>query len=196
MNTPKARYWYQEKWVWLIIAIPAMSVVLGIVMITLAVGGRDSLVKDDYYKEGRMINIELRKDQLAEELGLSASILLDGTSVFISLQGNAGFESPAMVNLQVIHPTLDNADHNFMLIKNDQQYTGQLPEVTEGRRYIQLTDQDSTWRLKGEAWLPNQNPVLLEPAIPGKSSTLTPPPISDVAMATGMVAETPAQAKY
>lgn len=166
INTANTVPWYKEKWVWLIIAIPGMSVFLGIIMITVAVSGRDSLVKDDYYKEGRMINLELKKDQLANHLGLSASMTISKRNISVVLQGEERFEQPSMVRLQFIHPTLADTDLDFMLIKNGSEYAGELPELATGRRYIHLTDHPSSWRLKGEAWLPAADHILLQPSVP------------------------------
>ena len=46
------RHWYQEGYVWLVIAIPGLAVVMGVVLITLASTSFDGLVADDYYKKG------------------------------------------------------------------------------------------------------------------------------------------------
>ena len=64
--------WYKYKLVWMIIAIPAASVIAGINMIYLAVNTDDGLVVDDYYKEGMAINQSLQRDKTAAELGLIA----------------------------------------------------------------------------------------------------------------------------
>ena len=48
--------WYRVPFVWLLISVPATSVVLGAIMITLAVLTDDGLVIDDYYQHGKHIN--------------------------------------------------------------------------------------------------------------------------------------------
>ena len=71
MNTEgKASNWKQEPLVWLLIAIPAAAVIMGIVMLTLAIKSYSGLVIDDYYKHGKQINRVLARDRFAHELGL------------------------------------------------------------------------------------------------------------------------------
>ena len=71
--------WYKYKLVWMIIAIPAASVIAGINMIYLAVNTDDGLVADDYYKEGMAINQNLKRDRTAAELGLGAELVIEDT---------------------------------------------------------------------------------------------------------------------
>jgi len=170
-NTPPNNPWHKEKWVWLIIGIPATSVVLGIIMITLAVTGRDSLVKDDYYKEGRAINFELKKDQLAKQLGLQGVATLNEGQIVVKLTANSEFIQPASVTLLLIHPTLANADMTLTLLAYGDAYIGEFPALKAGRRYLHLTDPETQWRLKGESWLPSSQPIPLVPAVPKDSST-------------------------
>jgi len=169
MIPEKSIPWYKEKLVWLIIAIPGTSIIMGIVIITLAVSGRDSLVKDEYYKEGRLINFELRKDQFAKHLGLQATLSIENQLITVALEGAEGFEVPALLKLSVIHPTLENADLNLILVYDGKFYTSTLPLMDEGRRYLQLTDAGSSWRLKGESWLPSPDAIILRPAVPERS---------------------------
>ena len=135
-------------------------------MITMAVNTEDSLVKDDYYKEGRMINLELIKDQLAQQLNLSAQLTFDKNAFSIRLTGAEGFQAPDMVALQIIHPTRNKADISTMVVNNGANYFGEVSHELEGRRYFQLSDPQSTWRIKGEAWLPSSNPIKLVPSVP------------------------------
>ncbi len=158
--------WYKEKWVWLMIGIPATSVVVGLLLVTVAVSGRDTLVKDDYYKEGRMINQELKKDQRAADLHLLADLKIEDQEILLNLVTNESFASPPMVNLLLIHPTLADSDTELMIVRNGDHYFGQLPHPVEGRRYIHLQDDQSTWRLKGEARFPASYAIRLEPAVP------------------------------
>ncbi len=52
MNTP----WYKQFWPWFLIAVPLITLVMGGVLLKLAISTEDSLVVDDYYKEGKAIN--------------------------------------------------------------------------------------------------------------------------------------------
>ena len=52
-NQPSPRPWYKEPWVWGIMAGPAIVVVAGFITLGYALHVKDSLVTDDYYKEGK-----------------------------------------------------------------------------------------------------------------------------------------------
>ena len=47
------RPWQREPMVWMLIAIPASSVLVGMVMLWLAIASYDGLVVDDYHQQGK-----------------------------------------------------------------------------------------------------------------------------------------------
>ena len=49
------RPWYRHGWVWFLAGIPASAIIAGSITIWIAVSTADSLVADDYYKEGLAI---------------------------------------------------------------------------------------------------------------------------------------------
>ena len=55
MQTP----WYKQFWPWFLITVPVLTVIMSGFLIHFATSGEDSLVIDDYYKEGKAINITL-----------------------------------------------------------------------------------------------------------------------------------------
>ncbi len=157
--------WYKEKWVWLLIAIPSASIIFGIFMLTMAVKGKDSLVRDDYYKDGLMINQELEKDQMAYELGLSADLELDGTLVTVTLSSNKVIAPGELIKLRLLHPTLADHDTELMMVSDGIHFRANIESEISGRRYIQLSNQSEDWRLKGESWFPSDQPIRLEPSV-------------------------------
>lgn len=66
-NHENIKPWHKEHYVWLIIFFPMLAVIAGIVITILAVQSNDSLVVDDYYKQGLEINRVLERDQSALE---------------------------------------------------------------------------------------------------------------------------------
>ncbi|AZZ91575.1 hypothetical protein EUZ85_12905 [Hahella sp. KA22] len=159
--------WYKEKWVWLLIGLPASSVLFSILMVTLAVRGKDTLVKDDYYKDGLAINQELAKDRTAQDYALSAQASIDEDGrIKLVLTSGIPIKKAERLNIQFIHPTLAEHDYNIALVAQDDGYHGILPSPIEGRRYIHLSDADGTWRLKGESWFPTDAKITLSPAVP------------------------------
>ena len=81
-----SRNWHKQPMVWMIITIPAISVIVGMLMLMLAIRSDDGLVVDDYYQHGKEINRVLERDQLAAEYGLQARFrLLEKNQVVVAL---------------------------------------------------------------------------------------------------------------
>jgi len=141
--------WYRYKLVWLIIAIPAASVIAGINMLYLAINTDDGLVVDDYYKEGMAINQDLKRDRTAAELGLSARLMIEDSGDMVRLNFNKGSlaEYPDQLTLHLQHATRAANDQIISLVRAPQdQYIGYLKQtIKEGVWYITLSTEE--WRL-------------------------------------------------
>ena len=61
MHTP----WYKQFWPWFLIAVPVITVIMSGFLIHFATSTQDTLVIDDYYKEGKAINARLDKVEAA-----------------------------------------------------------------------------------------------------------------------------------
>jgi len=155
MTTTVQRAWYQEPMVWMIIAIPATSVVVGITMLTLSVMHYDGLVTDDYYKEGLGINESIQRGQRAKELGIDARIDFNpsGNLVSMSIQGDSSFNLPTEVTLHLRHSTRSGYDQTWVLpLALDNRYSGELPELVNGKWYVELESTD--WKITGQITFP------------------------------------------
>ncbi len=156
MTTPaSSEPWYRNGWVWFIIAIPATSIALGIALLTIAIKNADSLVADDYYREGRAINQRLEKDQAATDQGIavSASVLPQGDGsqrIEARFTAKPGVPSPQFMRVRLSHPTLNERDVLLTLAKTDQLgvYRTQVPEISSGRWYVMIEDENSQWRVR------------------------------------------------
>ena len=71
MQSDIQKVWYKQFWPWFLIIVPLTSMVLSFTMMNLAFTGEDSMVIDDYYKEGRAINLKIQKLQQAQNLNIS-----------------------------------------------------------------------------------------------------------------------------
>lgn len=159
--------WYRQFWPWLLISIPAITVVAGIGTIWIASVEPVALVHDDYYKEGLAVNRDLAKDRVASELNLSAEIDIDMQSsparVEVRLQGDA---IPAQLALAFIHPQAIDRDSIVMLDRHSGGgYLGPAPVAAE-RWYLELSGGESpaAWRLKGEIDLRKHHRIELLPS--------------------------------
>ena len=160
--TTHTRAWYSEPIVWLVIAIPLSSVVVGIFMITLALNSDDGLVADDYYQKGLEINRSLERDQKAVSYELSAVLNLHPAqrNIDVTLQGQNGFAPPEALRVDLYHATRQGLDKQVTLQRTEQgSYRGKLPQLQPGRWYIELEGQD--WRLYAVTIIPQSAPVHL-----------------------------------
>ena len=166
MSTVPARAgtpWYRQPLVWMLIAIPLSSVVMGVVIVTLAITSYDGLVADDYYKRGMEINRSLARDRAAAVLGLRGTLELDGGAVRIALRSAPAFDAPPVIVLGIHHATRAGLDRRIELrLAGSGDYTGRWEDLEPGAWNLQLTGGD--WRLVGRLHLPAGTGAVLEPA--------------------------------
>jgi hypothetical protein len=157
--------WYQQPYVWFLISIPATSVVLSMVLIFLAVNGRDPMVVDDYYRKGKAINEVLMRDKMAAEMGLIAVVQIDNQSktVNLDLQALTKFKLPEILELKITHATLGELDKIIRLYQiQPGKYQGQFaaPTLQAGNWYIELGTKK--WRLTTKVILPSREKITLQ----------------------------------
>jgi len=140
------RPWYREPYVWLILLFPALAVVGGIITLNIAILFKDSLVVDDYYKQGIEINRVLERDQAASRHGLQATLHLKEPLIWLSLTSRTHYKAPPQITLKFIHHTRAGFDNSLMLEKiGEELYRGQLPQLVPGKWDLELAAED--WRL-------------------------------------------------
>jgi hypothetical protein len=160
MNDSKPAPWYRQFWPWFIFGLPACAVVAGLVTVWIAHDGADTLVKDQYYKEGLAINRTLEQKRQAAELGLQAQLFFnpqpgnpDKLDLSLELAGNV---APDTVRLQFDHPVEPAQDFNLVL-KGDGQgnYFSTVPgNLGNNHWYLSLqADIPVPWRIIG-TWNP------------------------------------------
>lgn len=159
------RPWHREPWVWLIIAIPLVTVIGGFVTLGLAIQTRDELVTDDFRKEGVAIYADPRRDAAAAQLGVSADIVVDRAAGRIGarLELPRG-EAPPELLLVLSHATRAEYDHMVVLRRAGDGYAGRLERFEPGRWYLELTPRSRAWRLKGVLEPGQDGSLRLEPA--------------------------------
>lgn len=150
----ESKPWYKHGWVWFLIGIPSSAVIAGVITLAIAINTADSLVADDYYKEGRGINQRLEKDQTALDLGITLKASVTATAsgmqaITVRFAANPGVAAPELIRLRLSHPTLNQKDIIATLERNSQGvYETRLPGLASGRWYAQMEDDHATWRVK------------------------------------------------
>ncbi len=162
-TSPQNRPWTREPLVWMLIAIPASAVIMGVIMLTLAVQSYSGLVVDDYYRHGKQINRVIARDRLARELGLEAefALLADGT-VRVTFVSGADVLPDGEIELALVHATRPGLDRSLRLTRvGHGQYRAGVELAGSGRWNLAL--QTADWRLTGTLQLPRQSAASLQP---------------------------------
>jgi len=157
------RPWYQHRWPWLLMLGPALVVVAGSYTAYLAVTREDAMVVGDYYKEGKAINKDLRRDRVASKLGISFQLSYD--AVAGSLKGNVhsmGAPLAGKYSIHMAHPTRPEKDIRFEVQADENgDFKVALPMLELARWQILLENEKRDWRVAG-IWLwPQQRSVNL-----------------------------------
>lgn len=154
--------WYRQFWPWFLISLPGMAVVGGIITINLAMSGSDSLVRDDYYKEGLAINRDLARERMAANLGIRIALAYDAASGHLAAQLNdAPVGNIESLQVHMVHPTLNNHDSTFSLQRTgDRSYEGQVTErFGDIAWHLAIGPVEETWKISAR-WNPVTTPAL------------------------------------
>ena len=155
--------WFKFPWL-LLWALPALSVIGGVAMLVIAIRHGDSMVKDDYYRQGLAYNAQQQADRLAAEHGLQAALVTVNQQLLLTLSAERLPELPDQLELHLSHPTDHSADQRLLLRRQSaQQYVLTSLPALRTNWYLQLQPADGSWRLRGR-WQPPE-PTLLKPEI-------------------------------
>ncbi|WP_100641363.1 FixH family protein [Alteromonas facilis] len=156
--------WYKQFWPWFLIAVPMSSFIVGFIMFHLASNTTDSLVVDDYYKEGRAINARLDKIQTARTLNIKTELTFaaDGSIALKFLSGTP--RSSEALKLSLYHVTLKDRDVDILLSTDAQGvYRGFTEEVLDGKWRVTLLPLDESWKIQQVIALPQTSSIRFEP---------------------------------
>lgn len=158
MNRP----WYKEPYVWMLIGIPLSSVIMGIFFITKAVMTKDTLVRDNYYKDGLAYNQEISWDKKAVELGLKYELFIEGNKATLN-QKMSRLDAPSIIQIKFSHPTLKEKDLDVLMQRqaDGRSFSGFIEDFTPGRFYIQLEAPEQQWRIRKEVWIDSGKAIQL-----------------------------------
>jgi hypothetical protein len=132
--------------------MPALAIVGGVITFWLAATTNNSMVVDDYYREGKAINRQLERDRAAADLGLGGELRrrADGTAL-LGLSAKSGTALPPFVTIRLVHATRSELDRVLSLASTGAgRYASpevQLPD--EGRWNVLVEDPERRWRLTG-----------------------------------------------
>ena len=141
--------WYKQVWVWFVIAIPASSVVTGIILVTVATKNADDLVLDDWYREGRGTNRSMAAENLAADFGIGVTTTASAGVTLFHFRASREMVWPEQLTLLLRHRTLASEDREYTLA-HQQHGVYQLAEaLPPGNWHIRVSSDDVGWRLAG-----------------------------------------------
>lgn len=148
--TPRpAAPWYAQRWPWLLMLGPAVVLVAGGYTGYLAYTQQDAMVVGDYYKKGKAINQELRRDRVASAMRLSLAARYDAPRALLSGQLTSfGRPLAAPFRINLAHSTLPEKDV-VLLVHPDAQgrFSVALPTLERARWQLVAEGSEQTWRL-------------------------------------------------
>lgn len=162
-SEPDQNSWHQVSMVWMLIAIPLSSVLVGFVMLWFAISSYDGLVVDDYHQQGKEINRTLARNTVALAHGIGAELELLPQLGILKLRLTMAKELPLAdtLPLRFIHRTQSGEDISITLKKSASgEYIGPLPRLKPSNWIIQL--ETSEWRITGQMPVPGSNIINME----------------------------------
>lgn len=157
--------WYRQPWFWFLTIFPLASMVWGVTALVVSSSMDNSLVSDDYSREGRGINMSIARDQKAVDMQIEGTLALSGRDAELILNTRDGAANFQYLVFNLYHPTLSGQDRTVQFQRRAPgEYVGRLLEDVEGRWYYDLQGPDNDWRVKGELQLPSDRRIRIDAA--------------------------------
>ncbi|KLT73156.1 membrane protein [Neisseria arctica] len=168
----KSKVWYKEPWPWILMSGPAIVVVAAFITLYIARSNSVDLVSDDYYKDGKHIDIQLHRDEEAYKRNIHAQVLVspgfDSAKVFVS----GDFDPKQPLNLLLMHPARKAEDQTVKLQPVQEgvasggkyEYNAVFKPLPQTHHwYVRVEDAGGIWRVE-DKWLVSQgNAISLKP---------------------------------
>lgn len=159
MHTPSpaipAAPWYRHRWPWFIMLGPVAVMLATAVTVMLALRTPDAVVVDDYYKQGKAINQDLRRDRVASSLKLVLDARFDPQAG--ALSGRLlGFGRPMLApfRIQLAHPTQPRKDLVLEALPDDYgNFSVRVPGLEMTHWQVVVEGEGRQWRL-ARSWSP------------------------------------------
>lgn len=155
--------WYKHRWPWLLMLGPFVVLVAGFVTMWISFSGADALVVDDYYKQGKAINQDLRRDRVAATLELQFSLRYEAASGNL-VGAMKGLTNQLPLTLLLVHPTVPQKDKRMVVTPDAEgKFSVALPMLERAHWQVQIEDAERSWRLQGDWIWPQQHTIDISP---------------------------------
>ena len=164
MQQTKVTPWYKQFWPWFLISVPLSSFIVGFFVLHLATNTTDSLVVDDYYKEGRAINARLEKVQRAKDMRIVTGLTISEKGA-VALRFISGLpRDNTALKLSLYHVTIQDRDIDILLTADaNGVFRGVINDDIQGKWRATLLPMDESWTVQQVIGLPQQNEIRFAP---------------------------------
>lgn len=156
--------WYKHRWPWLLMLGPFLVVVAGVFTSWIAFTQADALVVDDYYKQGKAINQDLRRDRVAAGMKLDANLRYDAAlGKLIGTVKSLDQPLSGKLFISLVHSTQPNKDMHLQAVVDQKgNFSVNLPMLDVARWQVLIEGEQRDWRLNGAWAWPQQHQVELK----------------------------------
>lgn len=141
--------WYQEPLMWLVVAIPALTVPAGLATWYLAATtGHADPVADPVRRVAQVQTADLAADAEAARRGLAATLHVAADGLVAVELGTAVAPGDVLL-LSLRHPTEAGRDHTAVLAGDGRHYRARLAVDPAVRWDVVLAEGSGRWRLVG-----------------------------------------------
>ena len=159
-----ARPWYRHRWPWLLMIGPAWVLVAGAIVGYLAASRPDAMVVDDYYRQGKAINQDLRRERAAAARAIAVALDYRAGAGGGVINGvlRAGAQPLAgALRLRLIHPTQPERDIVLDAVADAQgAFLLAVPALADTRWQVQIEGAQREWKVAAEWRRPAAAPRL------------------------------------
>lgn len=128
-----------------------------------AFNSEDSMVIDDYYKEGKGINLNIQKLQQAKVLNIATKVQVFSDSIEVTFSSGAP-ENGEAITLDFYHSTQNFKDFAVTLLRDANGiYRAPLTSDVSGKWKLSLHPFDESWKIQQVIALPQTNAFDLKP---------------------------------
>ena len=166
MTDDKKRPFWREPMMWLVLGLPAASVVAGVILVSLAARDSSDAVGDVVTRTAQIQMSDLSPDARARDLRLSAIVRVDeGFLEVLPVTGE--FQRQQPLRLVLRHPTLAASDLELHADPADNGWRAQAELPLDHDWKLELMPEGMPWRLQGR--LPaGQRAAHVKPALSGE----------------------------
>jgi uncharacterized protein len=144
------RPWYREPFMWLVVGIPLLTVVAGLSTVLIAHRHSDTIVSDEFRKEGLAIQHDPTRDLAAARVGAHAAVNVTTESLVVRLEVAQGAAPRGLVAV-LSHATRAELDRLIALSPAaDGSYQAHFAPLEAGHWYLEVSPTDRSWRLRSD----------------------------------------------